>query len=693
MLALKDIPRVMAHIPCSVSHIVAVIMAMAPCAAFACAGNYVAGQDSSAVRIAAASVCGFRPLSAAGIHETPFDSLSLKENISLSFADVLSYNSSLFVRQSGRATLSTVSFRGTSPSHTQVLWNGMKINSPMLGMTDFSMIPAFLTDRAGLLHGSSSLQAASGGLGGAVLLYTEPQDTEGLAMQFIQGIGSFSTVDDFLRLDYGKKKFSVSFRGIFSYSPNRFRYVNTKKKENVYDEDMNIVSSYHPVERNENGKYRDCHVLVSSAYKTDAGDRLGLSVWYAGSYRQLPRLVVDYSGADDFINDQNENTLRAVATYRRRAANLDISASAGYAFTALGYDYAFDAGNGNWSHMTHSLSRTHTFFLKGGADWYFSEKWILRADISAHDYLVSSEEEVSMQGYDVSRIDADMFVSVNWKPVERVGLSLSVREELAGRVLSVPVPAFNADLLVWKKAGLYVKASVSRNYRYPTLNDMYFLPGGNPELRPESGFSYDAGYSFSKAWNTVSLSAEGAWFDSRIEDWILWLPYGNRKNFYTPMNLLEVHAYGVEQKMDFTWDINDGLSVDMGGNYTWSPSINVSGTGRKGDTSAGKQLVYVPEHSASLTASLSFRSWTLLYKWCWYSRRYVMSSNESGPSGSVPPYIMNDMTLSKGLEFPHMDISLSLAVKNLFNESYETVLSRPMPGINFEFFIGITPKW
>ncbi|MBO5195049.1 MAG: hypothetical protein J6B62_09160, partial [Bacteroidales bacterium] len=62
-------------------------------------------------------------------------------------------------------------------------------------------------------------------------------------------------------------------------------------------------------------------------------------------------------------------------------------------------------------------------------------------------------------------------------------------------------------------------------------------------------------------------------------------------------------------------------------------------------------------------------------------------------SGSVPPYFMNDVTLSKGLCFRWADLSLSLAVRNLFNERYVTVLSRPMPGINFEFFVGITPKF
>ena len=53
-----------------------------------------------------------------------------------------------------RATLSTVAFRGTGPSHTQVVWNGMRINSPMLGMTDFSMIPSYFVDDAQLLHGT-----------------------------------------------------------------------------------------------------------------------------------------------------------------------------------------------------------------------------------------------------------------------------------------------------------------------------------------------------------------------------------------------------------------------------------------------------------------------------------------------------------------------------------------------------------
>ena len=116
-------------------------------------------------------------------HRPRLDSVALKENIALSMADVLTFNSSVFVKSYGRATLSTVSFRGTSPSHTQVTWNGMQINSPMMGMTDFSTIPSFFIDKAELMHGSSSVTATGGGLGGLVSLATVPEVPPGLGLQ------------------------------------------------------------------------------------------------------------------------------------------------------------------------------------------------------------------------------------------------------------------------------------------------------------------------------------------------------------------------------------------------------------------------------------------------------------------------------------------------------------------------------
>lgn len=123
-----------------------------------------AWREKGVVAIREVPVWGQRPMKSIGVQETKFDSVVLKENIALSIADVLTFNSSIFVKQYGRATLSTVSFRGTGPSHTQVTWNGMRINNPMAGHDRLSMIPSYFIDDASLLHGASSVNEAGGGL-------------------------------------------------------------------------------------------------------------------------------------------------------------------------------------------------------------------------------------------------------------------------------------------------------------------------------------------------------------------------------------------------------------------------------------------------------------------------------------------------------------------------------------------------
>lgn len=635
-----------------------------------------------------------RPLLTVGEKETAVDSAALRESPALSLSDILSYNSSVYVKQYGRSSYSTVSFRGTSPSHTQVLWNGMKINSPMLGMTDFSVIPAFLVDAASLLHGTSSLKEASGTLGGAVVLSSAPPVDKGWSLKFIQGAGSFLTFDDYLGFGWSTDRFSVSTRLSWASSANRFKYVNRDKIELVYDDDMNVIDTYHPVEYNENGSWRQWHILQEFRYTPSPSDVLSLSVWYSDVFRNVPRLSVEYGNPDALVNTQADKALRATALWKHLYGTASSVLSASYAFGNSSYKYSTGRPTGLWSHLIDSRSLTHTVALKTENLWHLGDRIILVADCSAQYVKIDSEESIRGTGHNADRAEISAYVSFKWQPFKHFGFSASVREELIGNEISCPMPALNADILLCEKINLYLKASGSRNYRYPTLEDKYCLPGGNPDLRPESGWFYDAGYSLALTHIPgFYFSAEGGWFDSYIDDWILWLPYGARKDIYTPVNVLKVRAYGVEQTLKADWRSGRLWKLSADGNFTWSPSINRSGTGASGDASIGRQLVYIPLFSASATITAQYRTWSLKYKWCHYSRRYTMSSNELTASGSIPPYFMNDIILTKDFVTPKIDISLSLAVNNIFNESYVTVLSRPMPGTNFEFFLSITPKF
>ena len=667
------------------------------------AGMAATGQSSERMKsLREVVVWGNRPMKDIGVQKTEFDSLALKETVALSMADVLTFNSSVFVKSYGRATLSTVAFRGTSPSHTQVTWNGMRINNPMLGMTDFSTIPSYFIDKASLLHGTSSVNETGGGLGGLVKLATVADVDSGLHLQYVQGIGSFKTFDECARITDGSRRWAVSTRVVYSSSPNDYRYVNRDKKVNIYDDDKNIIGQYHPTERNRSGSYKDFHALQEVSYRISQRDRLGLNLWYVNSNRELPMLTTDYGEERDFENRQREQTLRAVVNWDHNRRKWKLGLRGGYIHTWMAYDYKREVAEGNMASMTRSRSRVNTFYGQAEGEFSPAEKGFFTAGVSAHQHFVRSQDrniilqdgDKAIVGYDQGRIELSASASAKWQPLERLGVSAVVRQEMFGDRVAPVIPALFVDGLVSRRGNVMLKSSVSRNHKFPTLNDLYFLPGGNPDLKNESGWTYDAGASFDIGWNRpfpVSAGGSVTWFDSRIDDWIIWLP--TTKGFFSPRNVKRVHAYGIEGRLNVAFEPIRDWVFDVNGSYSWTPSINVGEKMSPADRSVGKQLPYVPRHSASLTGRLTWRSWSFLYKWAYYSERYTMSSNDYTITGHLPQYFMSNVSLEKKLTLKVADLQLKLAVNNLFDEDYLSVLSRPMPGINFEFFIGITPKF
>lgn len=651
-------------------------------------------------RIPEVTIYGKRPMKEIGMQKTRMDSAALKENIALSMADVLTFNSSIFVKSYGRATLSTVAFRGTSPSHTQVTWNGMRINNPMLGMTDFSMIPSYFIDDASLLHGTSSVNETGGGLGGAVKLSTQPADANGFGLQYVQGIGSFKTFDEFLRLTYGDDHWQTSTRVVFSSSPNDYTYRNRDKKENVYDEEMNIVGQYYPKEKNRSGAFSDLHLLQEVYYNTRRGDRFGMNAWLVNSNRELPMLTTDYGNENDFENRQRELTFRGILSWDHMRENRKLAVKGGYIHTQMKYDYKRDAGNGVMTPMTRSRSKINTFYGQAEGEYYIGREWLFTVTTSIHQHFVESRDKniirqdgnKAVVGYSKGRTELSGVASVKWQPNERIGLSAVVRKELYGADWTPIIPAFFVDGVVSERGNVMLKASLSRNFRFPTLNDLYFLPGGNPDLKRESGWTYDVGASFAFGKeNIYSFSGSVNWFDSHVTDWILWLP--TTKGFFSPRNVKDVHAYGVELKSDLAIALKNDWQLSLNGTLSWTPSINEGDPMTPADKSVGKQLPYVPEWSSSITGRVDWKRWSLLYKWCYYSVRHTMSSNDISLTGKLPPYFMNNLTLERKVSTKWAELSFKGAINNLFDEEYLSVLSRPMPGINFELFISITPTF
>ena len=134
--------------------------------------NLIAQQLKDTIAIQEVKIIGKRKLEEAGLTITHVDTLAMQMMKTQNLTELLSSYSPVFMKSYGRGSTATASFRGTAPSHTQLYWNGIKLNSPMRGDVDFSMFPVYFIDEISLLHGGSSLQAGSGALGGSILINT-----------------------------------------------------------------------------------------------------------------------------------------------------------------------------------------------------------------------------------------------------------------------------------------------------------------------------------------------------------------------------------------------------------------------------------------------------------------------------------------------------------------------------------------
>ena len=650
----------------------------------------MAQEHRETVHLEDVQVVAHRRLKDVGVEMTKLDTVVLRDNISLSMADILSKNSTVFVKSYGRATESLVEFRGTSPSHTQVTWNGMRINSPMLGTLDFSTIPAYFIDEANLYHGASSINLLGGGLGGAVEMTNKPVEKRGWGAQFVQGIGSFDTYDDFLRLTYGNDRLSSSTRLVYSTADNDYRYTNYDKKTDVYDADGNWLRSYHPEERNKSGYFDDFHVLQELYYDAGKGNQLGLSLWYTHSKRGLPFLSVDYKDDSDFKNEQQLNTLRGVLSWEQRKEQTKLSMKGGYSYSDVGYEYYTTRQEVSTS-ITNSQSYSNTAFLQANLDWMLTPQLMLMGGADFYYTHVNSHDRSPFhigKNFDKGRPEYHVNVQARWRPVPIFSLAGVVRQEVYRDDFVAPIPALFADLILYQPWNLVLKASIARNYRYPSMDDLYFQPGGNPDLSPERGFTYDAGLEMGVKKKWWTLRANATLFDSHISDWILWTP--NTKGFWEPSNVKKVHNYGLEAMLDGSVLLAKDWKLSLLANFAWTPSKNVGEDINDNDASYGKQLCYVPKVSANVNARLQWRSWTLAYQWNHYSERYTTTSNEVNYiTGRLRPYYMTDLSLEKTFRLRAIDCAVKGVVNNLYSTEYVTVLSRPMPRRNYEIYLTI----
>src|SRR5690606_21608503 len=112
------------------------------------------------------------------------------------------------------------------------------------------------------------------------------------------------------------------------------------------------------------------------------------------------------------------------------------------------------------------------------------------------------------------------------------------------------------------------KVFILQNIVWPTLNDLYWTPGGNPELQQEQNKM--AGLSWERRWPfrlTHSLTFYWKWG----KNWIQWIP--TELGFWRPFNTLEGQNLGIRMELSHKW----GTELEVKGGYQYVKSTTSDG--------------------------------------------------------------------------------------------------------------------
>ncbi len=563
------------------------------------------------------------------------DSAALAQYATGNLADVLNAESALFIKSYGMGSMAVSSMRGGSAGQTATLWNGFALNNPMYGQLDFSLVPVGFSDAVSIQYGGTGALWGSGAVGGVIHINHRPSFNKGLTIGAKFNAGSFHNFGEQLFVEISKKKVLSSLKVFNNSAQNNFEFYNSSLSKN-------------PKMRQRNAERKSYGLLSESAFKIGDRQTVNIAFWYQFTDRNIPPTLTQLNSADH----QKDVSYRATAEWQYKGKKINYFVRSAFFDEALNYDGMLSHSQVSISEAEAKYTLRRTHFFNAGMN-------------STSAYGMS---DGLMKGYSQNKIAA--FASYRYQSEnEKWTASVSARQE-AVNGKAVPF-TYSAGVDVKVKKHLSLKSSFSKVYRVPTLNDLYWMPGGNPDLLPESGFSEDAGLVLSlQNKEKVDFRFESSVFNRNIDNWIIWLP---GQSYWSPQNKLKVWSRGIETSSKLQVQrskLKCGISVMT--NYVLSTNMQAS---TEGDASVGRQLIYVPMYSGHAKLSLEFKGFLLSYTHSYTGYRYTASDNTQ----YLVPYSIANIYCSKNFTFKGNRFSLFAQVDNLFNQQYQVVLSRPMP--------------
>lgn len=380
-----------------------------------------------------------------------------------SAVDYLRLDSSLNVQ--ARAPLGVqadLSIRGTTFEQSLILVDGLRVDDPETGHLNLDIpMPLDAVSRIEVLHGSGSTFYGSDAIGGAVNFITTRPDRMSLIAR--SGAGNYGSLEEHLRADYSESRFAEELSA-------------SRDTSDGFMVDRNYSS---------NAIASESWLTLFGKNTTDVllagSDRpYGANQFY-GPYDSWER-TKGWFGA---IQQQLGERMSASFAYRRHT---DL-------FVLLQNDPGYYSNN----HVT-------------GA-W---QSALRRADSIGQNTTLSYGLEANGDSINSTNLGQHArnqgagYVNLSLRSLGRFSLSVGGREQVFSGGDSVFSPSVAAAYTI--SSTLRARASVGHGYRLPTYLDLYYSDPttiGNPNLKPESSWSYEGGFDWTPSRAPLTLAVTG----------------------------------------------------------------------------------------------------------------------------------------------------------------------------------------
>lgn len=579
-----------------------------------------------------------------GLKKTIPDSLLLTMSSLATMDKLLGRYTSLQIKSYNYNGLSTISFRGTAAEHTGIFWNGLLLNPSNNGLVDFSLIPAGFFNEVSILYGGGSSLFGSGNIGGSIHLNSIPAFGKNATVDLALHSGSFSELAGSTGATFAGENWYSKTQVVARTADNDFRY--TGPDGGKAEQDHAATEQY--------GFMQDVYLRSGKNFLA------GASFWLQENHRQIPPSLTQ--AASDATQD--DRSLRGMMSIQNFFNNGSLEFKGGLFHDYFLYKDPSAAGSGG----IESEIVTDRFT----SELQYNRKIGHNLNIMTGVAFTRETGNSDNWNGDVAQNSAGLFAMIRYFiPAIHWMANLNLRQNLSEGYHTPFTPALGLEGKIWK--ALSGKVNLSGNYRIPTFNERFWIPGGNEDLDPESSLNAEAGLEYLlQAGELFKKVAFGATvFTSDVENRIIWVPEGS---YSVPENISKVWSRGLE--LAAVTAINPGnwtLALEAG--YTFVRSTNESRISQS-DESLGKQLIYVPEQSLSSTLTILHRDFVLMYDHSITGKRYTTSDN----SEFLPLYNIGNVSLAKDVHMRKHSFSVRFEVNNLWGEIYQAVAFYPMPG-------------